>query len=85
MSRHADPLFRLPRPRDRRGRAQRPDRPDKITGTLKNDQTFSTLPVEGDKDLLPKLLQDNNVQYSGKAQEEPNMLSGCSPSRCRSC
>ncbi|GMM61275.1 ATP-dependent zinc metalloprotease FtsH [Novosphingobium pituita] len=48
--------------------------PDKITGTLKNDQTFSTLPVEGDKDLLPKLLQDNNVQYSGKAQEEPNML-----------
>jgi cell division protease FtsH len=31
-------------------------------------------PGGGDKDLLPKLLQDNNVQYSGKAQEEPNML-----------
>ncbi|WP_062783185.1 ATP-dependent zinc metalloprotease FtsH [Novosphingobium capsulatum] len=47
---------------------------DKITGTLKNDQTFTTTPVDGDKDLLPKLLQDNNVPYTGKAQEEPNML-----------
>jgi cell division protease FtsH len=47
---------------------------DKITGTLKNDQTFTTTPVEGDKELLPKLLQDNNVPYTGKAQEEPNML-----------
>jgi cell division protease FtsH len=46
---------------------------DRITGTLKNDQQFATIPVPGDNDL-PKLLQDNGVQYAGKAQEEPNLL-----------
>lgn len=48
--------------------------PDKITGTLKNDQTFVTTPVDGDKQLLPKLLQDNNVPYSGKTEDQPSML-----------
>ncbi|WP_333838226.1 ATP-dependent zinc metalloprotease FtsH [Novosphingobium sp.] len=47
--------------------------PDKITGTLKNDQTFSTVPVPNDPDLT-KLMQDHGVQYAGKAEEQPNML-----------
>ena len=46
---------------------------DRITGTLKNDQQFQTVPIPGDTEL-PKLLQDKNVQYAGKATEEPNML-----------
>jgi cell division protease FtsH len=47
--------------------------PDMITGTLKTDQQFKTVPVPGDTDLA-KLLQDKGVLYAGKAQEEPNML-----------
>ena len=47
--------------------------PDRITGTLKNGGQFATVPVPGDSDL-PKLLQDNGVQYAGKAAEQPNML-----------
>jgi len=46
---------------------------DRITGTLKNDQKFQTIPVPGDTELA-RLLQEKNVQYSGKAVEEPNML-----------
>ncbi len=46
---------------------------DKITGVLKNDQQFSTIPIPGDGDLT-KLLLDNSVQVSGKAPEEPNLL-----------
>jgi cell division protease FtsH len=47
--------------------------PERITGTLKNGGQFATVPVPGDSDL-PKLLADNNVQYAGKAAEQPNML-----------
>lgn len=47
--------------------------PDRIIGTLKNGGQFTTIPVPGDSDL-PKLLQDNGVQYAGKAAEQPNML-----------
>ncbi len=46
---------------------------DRITGILKNDQKFQTVPVPGDTDL-PKLLQDKGVQYAGKATEEQSML-----------
>ncbi|MFM9937053.1 MAG: ATP-dependent zinc metalloprotease FtsH [Novosphingobium sp.] len=46
---------------------------ERITGTLKNDQQFATVPVPGDAELT-KLLQDNGVRYAGKAQEEPNLL-----------
>ena len=47
--------------------------PERITGALKNDQAFQTVPIPNDTDL-PRLLQANNVQYSGKANEEPNVL-----------
>ena len=47
--------------------------PDRITGTLKNDQQFTTVPVPGDVELT-KLLQEHGVRYAGKAQEEPNLL-----------
>ncbi|KUR72308.1 cell division protein FtsH [Novosphingobium fuchskuhlense] len=47
--------------------------PDRITGTLKNDQQFATVPVPGDAELT-KLLQEHGVRYAGKAQEEPNLL-----------
>ncbi len=47
--------------------------PDRIAGTLKNDQQFSTVPVPGDVELT-KLLQEHGVRYAGKAQEEPNLL-----------
>ncbi|WP_421851495.1 ATP-dependent zinc metalloprotease FtsH [Novosphingobium sp.] len=47
--------------------------PDRINGTLKNDQQFSTVPVPGDVELT-KLLQEHGVRYAGKAQEEPNLL-----------
>ncbi|MBC7493254.1 MAG: ATP-dependent metallopeptidase FtsH/Yme1/Tma family protein, partial [Novosphingobium sp.] len=47
--------------------------PERITGSLKNDQTFQTVPIPNDTDLA-RLLQANNVQYSGKATEEPNVL-----------
>lgn len=46
---------------------------DRISGTLKNDQQFSTIPVPNDTDL-PKLLQDNGVQYAGRAPEETSLL-----------
>jgi len=47
--------------------------PDKITGTLKNDEAFSTIPVPGDAGLTA-LLEENNVRFSGTAAEEPNVL-----------
>ena len=47
--------------------------PDRITGTLKNNQTFSTVPIAGDSGL-PKLLDENGVKYAGQAQEQPNLL-----------
>ena len=47
--------------------------PDKITGTMKNNEAFSTVPV-GDAAGLTRLLDDNGVKYAGRAQEEPNVL-----------
>ncbi len=47
--------------------------PDKITGTLKNDSTFSTIPVPNDTEL-PKLLEEQNVVYSGVEAEQSNIL-----------
>ena len=47
--------------------------PDRITGVMKNDTPFSTVPVPGDSELY-KLLEENEVQFSGQAQEEPNLL-----------
>ncbi len=47
--------------------------PDKITGKLKNNQVFTTIPVANDTDLT-KLLEDNGVKYAGVAPAEPNML-----------
>ena len=35
---------------------------DRITGVLKNEQPFSTVPVPGDTSL-PQLLEQNNVQF----------------------
>jgi len=47
--------------------------PNRITGTLKNDQPFTTVPVEGDNSLT-KLLDDNGVKYAGAPQEQMNIL-----------
>jgi len=47
--------------------------PDKITGTMKNDTPFSTVPIGNDPGL-PQLLDENGVDYSGQAAEEPNLL-----------
>ncbi len=46
---------------------------DRITGKLKNDETFATVPVRNDTGLT-KLLDDNGVTYSGTATEEPNLF-----------
>ncbi len=47
--------------------------PDKITGKLKNNEAFTTIPVANDTGL-PKLLEDNGVNYTGTAPDEPNVL-----------
>ena len=47
--------------------------PDKIVGKLKNDETFSTVPIPDDKEL-PQLLQQNGVKYAGAAKEEMSVL-----------
>ena len=47
--------------------------PDRITGTLRNNEAFSTVPVPNDTELT-KLLDDNDVRYAGTAPESPNML-----------
>ncbi|GGD71967.1 ATP-dependent zinc metalloprotease FtsH [Croceicoccus mobilis] len=46
---------------------------DRITGTLKNDQPFSTTPVPNDTGLT-ELLQENGVEYSGAAPEQQSLL-----------
>jgi cell division protease FtsH len=46
---------------------------DKITGTLNNGESFSTVPIHGDTDL-PKLLDSKGVAYSGKEADQPNVL-----------
>ncbi|WP_428027512.1 ATP-dependent zinc metalloprotease FtsH [Altererythrobacter sp.] len=47
--------------------------PDSISGTFKNDKTFTTVPVANDTQL-PKLLEENGVEYSGVKAEEGNIL-----------
>ncbi len=48
--------------------------PELITGTMKNGDTpFSTVPVPNDTEL-PKLLEENNVQFSGVEAERMSML-----------
>ena len=47
--------------------------PDRITGTFKNDEAFSTVPVANDANLT-RLLDENNVSYSGAEEEQPNVL-----------
>jgi cell division protease FtsH len=47
--------------------------PDKISGKLENGDTFATVPVSGDSGLT-KLLQDNNVKFSGAPREEMSLL-----------
>ncbi|AWW72882.1 cell division protein FtsH [Erythrobacter sp. KY5] len=44
-----------------------------ITGTLKNGETFSTLPVPNDSEIT-QLLEANDVEFTGKQREEPNVL-----------
>ncbi|MEO6151811.1 MAG: ATP-dependent zinc metalloprotease FtsH [Croceibacterium sp.] len=46
--------------------------PDRITGKLKNGQSFSTVPVPDTE--LTKLLEANDVRYSGAAQEQMGVL-----------
>ncbi|MCL4673621.1 MAG: ATP-dependent zinc metalloprotease FtsH [Sphingomonadaceae bacterium] len=46
--------------------------PDKITGTLKNGEPFSTTPVATDT-RLTELLDKNGVDYSGTAPERMNI------------
>ncbi len=47
--------------------------PDLITGTLKNDKAFSTVPVPNDVEIT-KLMEDNGVRFTGKAREGQNVL-----------
>jgi cell division protease FtsH len=44
--------------------------PDRISGTLSNGDKFNTIPVTDPS--LPALLDDFNVKYSGKAEEQPS-------------
>jgi len=44
--------------------------PDRIIGTLNNNQKFTTIPVNDPG--LTTLLDDYNVKYSGKAEEQPS-------------
>jgi cell division protease FtsH len=46
---------------------------DRIVGKYRNGDSFSTVPIPNDTSL-PQLLQENNVNYAGKAPEEPNLL-----------
>ena len=46
---------------------------DIITGTLKNGESFTTLPVPSDSELT-QLLADNEVEFTGRQRDEPNVL-----------
>ncbi len=46
---------------------------DRIVGKYKNGDSFSTIPIPNDTSL-PQLLQENQVNYAGRAPEEPNLL-----------
>ena len=47
--------------------------PDRITGKLQNNEAFATVPVPGDTSLTA-LLDEKNVDYQGKAEEQPSLL-----------
>ncbi len=44
-----------------------------ITGTLKNGETFSAVPVPNDVEIT-KLMEDNGVRFTGKPREGQNVL-----------
>ncbi len=44
-----------------------------ITGTLKNGEAFSTVPVPNDAEIT-KLMEDNGVRFTGKQREGQNVL-----------
>ena len=46
---------------------------DLITGRLRNGESFATVPVPNDVEIT-RLLEQNNVQFTGKQKEQPNML-----------
>ncbi|MEL6542304.1 MAG: ATP-dependent zinc metalloprotease FtsH [Pseudomonadota bacterium] len=46
---------------------------DTITGTYKNGKTFTAVPVANDIEITG-ILEDNNVSFTGKQREQPNML-----------
>ncbi len=46
---------------------------DLITGTLKNGDSFSTVPVPNDVGIT-KLMEDNGVRFTGKQRESQSML-----------
>ncbi len=46
---------------------------DLITGTYKNGKAFTAIPVGSDIEITG-LLEDNNVSFTGKQREQPNML-----------
>ena len=47
--------------------------PDRITGVMKNNETFSTVPIANDPSLS-QLLDDNGVRYTGVQEEEGNVF-----------
>lgn len=46
---------------------------DLITGTYKNGKAFTAIPVSNDIEITG-LLEDNNVSFTGREREQPNML-----------
>ncbi|MEM7687901.1 MAG: ATP-dependent zinc metalloprotease FtsH [Pseudomonadota bacterium] len=46
---------------------------DLITGTYKNGKAFTAIPVGNDIEITG-LLEDNDVSFTGKPREQPNML-----------
>ena len=46
---------------------------DMITGTLKNGEAFSTVPVPGDT-TMTQLLEENEVEFTGKPVEQVSVL-----------
>jgi len=47
--------------------------PNLISGTLKSNEAFTTVPVANDTGL-PQLLEENNVKYAGAAPEQQSLL-----------
>ncbi len=47
--------------------------PERITGKLTGGEAFSTVPVRSDTELV-KLLEEKNVDYRGKQDDQPSLL-----------